>query len=127
MEGQNTYPLTVFDQNGCKYVESGTVAIEKPRQVFLPTAFSPNNDGDNDTYLFHLGVGISKVNVFRIYDRWGELLYEVKDYIPGEFLSGWDGKQSGKNMPVAPYVYYIDVEYIDGFKDFIQGHFTLIR
>ena len=122
-----TYPLTAFDENGCKYIKSGTVAIEKPRQVFLPTAFSPNNDGENDTYMFYLGSGIKKVNMFRIYDRWGELLYEVEDYSPGEYMAGWDGKQSGKDMPTAPYVYYCEVEYLDGWKEFIEGHFTLVR
>ena len=122
-----TYTITAFDEKRCQYIASTVVALNKERPIYFPTGFSPNNDGENDLYQFYVGAGVSKVSVFRIYDRWGELLYEVKDFIPGEYLSGWDGKQSNKDMPNGPYVYYCDVEFIDGWKEQIKGHFTLVR
>lgn len=122
-----SYTLTAFDEKRCKYIASTVVALDKKRPIFFPTGFSPNNDGDNDLYQFYIGAGVSKINTFRIYDRWGELLFEVKDYVPGEYLVGWDGRQQNRDMPNGPYVYYCDVEFIDGWKELIKGHFTLVR
>jgi len=122
-----SYTLTAFDEKDCKYSASTVVALEKNRPIYFPTAFSPNNDGDNDLYQFFIGEGVSEIKSFRIYDRWGELLFELEDYFPGEFLAGWDGRLGNRDMPNGPYVYYCDVEFIDGWTEIIRGHFTLVR
>ncbi len=122
-----SYTLTAFDEKKCKYIASTVVALDKKRPIYFPTGFSPNNDGDNDLYQFYVGQGVSKIETFRIYDRWGELLFEVKDYVPGEFLAGWDGRLHNRDMPNGPYVYYCNIEFIDGWTEQIKGHFTLVR
>ncbi len=122
-----TFTLTAFNDENCKFIATSVVAIQKDRDVYFPTAFSPNGDGKNDQYMFHIGNGISKVNMFRIYNRWGELLFEIKDYIPGEFTNGWDGKQKNRDMPNGPYVFVCEIEYLDGWVEQKEGHFTLVR
>ena len=86
-----TYSISAFNKNNCKFTASTTVAILKDRPIYFPTAFSPNNDGTNDNYKFYLGGGVTRVERFQIYDRWGELLYKIEDITPGEFIEGWDG------------------------------------
>ena len=122
-----TYLLTAFNDKGCKVVQSAVVAIEKKRNVYFPTAFSPNNDGNNDEYMFYLGSGIEKVSFFRIYNRWGELMYELADYTPDEFMDGWDGKLKNRNMPSGPYIFTCEIEYLDGWVENHDGHFILAR
>ena len=122
-----TYLLTAFTENGCKVVQSAVVAIEKERNVYFPSGFSPNNDGNNDQYTFYLGSGIEKVSFFKIFNRWGELMYEIEDYSPQEFMNGWDGKLRNRDMPSGPYVYTCDIKYLDGWVEHHEGHFILVR
>lgn len=122
-----TYALVYYNNNGCKFTESATVAIRKDRPVYFPTAFSPNNDGDNDHFMFYLGPGIKEVKNFSIFGRWGELLHQTLDYKPGEYLAGWDGLFKGRLMPAGAYVYFCEIEWVDGWTERVEGSFNLIR
>ena len=88
--------------------------------LFVPNAFTPNGDGENDV-LFVRGPAIKKM-VFRIFDRWGELVFESF-----ERPFGWDGKYKGKMMNPDVYDYYLKVTCIDEVESIIKGNFTLIR
>lgn len=122
-----TYALNFFNNNGCKFTESATVAVRKDRPVYFPSAFSPNNDGYNDHYGLFLGPGIKRVVNFSIYGRWGELLYEVKDHRPGDYLQGWNGYHRGKLMAPGAYVYFCEIEWEDDWRERVEGSFNLIR
>ena len=122
-----TYLLTAFNESGCKIRENVVVAIEKKRPVFFPTAFSPNNDGDNDFYRFYGGKSVRHIHKFQIYDRWGELMFAADNWDPNEHQYSWDGFFRGGEMPVGAYVYFAEIEFIDGWKEFYEGSFSLIR
>lgn len=121
------YSISAFNKNQCKFTASTTLAILKDRPVYFPTAFSPNNDGLNDYYKFYIGSGIERIESFQIYNRWGELLYQLDDVAPGEFVNGWDGLHRGKEMQSGGYIYFVDVVWIDGWKERLQGSFVLYR
>ena len=70
-------------------------------EVFLPNAFTPNGDGINDVLLVQ-GKGIKLIKTFRIYNRWGELVFETTD-----LTEAWDGMHKGKLQDVGTFVYYI--------------------
>ena len=86
----------------------------------VPNAFTPNGDGANDRAIV-IGIGISKM-VFRIYNRWGQLMFESNDR-----RIGWDGKFKGKEQPMDVYAYTLDAEFFDGKKVKKQGDITLLR
>jgi gliding motility-associated-like protein len=88
--------------------------------LYIPNAFSPNNDGENDV-LYVRGPAIKDM-VFRIYDRWGELVFESFDRI-----QGWDGTFRGKQMDPDVYDYYLKVICIDDVESIIKGNITLLR
>jgi len=68
------------------------------------------------------------VKSFKVFDRWGELVYENNVPYPiNETGIGWDGTFDGKIMNSAVFVWSLEVEYIDGEKDVLKGHSTLIR
>jgi len=99
----------------CRYVDADVYPLAD-----LPKAFSPNGDGNNDI-LYVRGAGIEAVNV-RIYNRWGELVYEITD-----LGMGWDGKYNGKEAPVEAYAYVMNVTFIDGTTFYKKGNVTLLR
>jgi gliding motility-associated-like protein len=121
-----TYAVTGIDSAGCRATDSVKVTIAKPRFVLVPTAFTPNDDNVNDVLAVR-GKSGTKVNVFRIYDRWGELLYEALNFNINDASTGWNGNFKGQPMTSGLYVWYIEAEYIDGAKEILKGHTTLMR
>lgn len=88
--------------------------------VYVPNAFTPNGDGENDV-LYVYGEMIYGI-LFRIYDRWGELVFETTDR-----NGGWDGTFRGKLLDPDVYDYYLRVDCIDGIQNIIKGNITLMR
>ena len=89
--------------------------------IYLPNAFTPGNDGRNDVFK-PIAIGIKKLNYFRIYNRWGQLMF-----VSTEINLGWDGKFKGTEQGSAVFVWVIEaIDYQD--KKIIQkGAVTLIR
>jgi gliding motility-associated-like protein len=88
--------------------------------VYVPNAFSPNHDGYNDK-LYVRGQYIHDF-VFRVYDRWGELVWETT-----QLSAGWDGTFRGKLLDPDVYDYYLQVTCTGGLENIIKGNVTLIR
>ncbi len=91
--------------------------------VFVPNAFTPNGDGNNDViFAKSTIVDDTEEFVFRIFNRWGEMVFETSD-----ILEGWDGTWRGKKCKPDVYDYYLEGFCIDGQSFLIQGNITLIR
>ncbi|AEA44408.1 T9SS type B sorting domain-containing protein [Fluviicola taffensis] len=88
--------------------------------VFIPNAFSPNGDLENDV-LYVRSVIATKI-LFRIFDRWGEMVFETTDQ-----NSGWDGTFRGKLLKPDTYDYYLEATCVQGEQKIIKGNVTLIR
>ncbi|MFN4233284.1 MAG: gliding motility-associated C-terminal domain-containing protein [Bacteroidia bacterium] len=116
-----TYCVTVTDVNGC--VDSACVKVTVDficGEIFVPTIFSPNDDGLNDTYCV-LGNCIKELN-FTIYSRWGEIVFSTTDP-----KICWDGTYKGKLMNTGSFVYIIEATLTDGTTVQEKGNFTLVR
>lgn len=92
------------------------------KSVFIPNAFSPNQDGKNDYFHLRLGPDAIGLNV-QIFDRWGQMVFETN-----EMRLGWDGNYAGgKIAPIGTYQYLIKVKYRDNSIDVHRGDIMLIR
>jgi len=120
------YILLVTDANGCTATDDIRVDVRKTQQVFIPNAFTPNDDGINDIFIVHGDSDAISAHV-RILDRWGELMYDNPDATLNNPETGWDGKYRGNDSPAGVYVYFIEVEFIGGEILPYRGQFTLIR
>ncbi|MBR9921960.1 MAG: T9SS type B sorting domain-containing protein [Bacteroidetes bacterium] len=121
-----TYEVSVVDSLGCTDTQFITVRVQKDRVVLVPTGFSPNSDGENDLLHVH-GKDGTLVNLFRVYDRWGELLYENSDFFVNDLSIGWDGQFRSQPMGSGVYIWYMEVTYEDGVTESFKGSTTLIR
>ena len=88
--------------------------------LYVPNAFSPNGDGEND--ILYVRGALIKEMEFRIYDRWGELIFESFDR-----SSGWNGQFRGKQMDPDTYDYYLRVTCLDDIENIVKGNITLLR
>lgn len=116
------YQVDVFNENNCVDSDYITVKIFRTTpQIFVPTAFTPNRDGRNDR-IRPIAVGIKKIDYFRVYNRWGQLVFQTTRN--GE---GWDGRIGGKDQGTAVFVWIVKaVDYL-GNEFIAKGTVTLIR
>lgn len=126
LEFTRFFGLTVKDSLGCRADDMVRIAVEKPRKVFVPTGFTPNGDFTNDLLLVH-GQSTSKVLDFKIFDRWGEMVFQLQDFAFNDDTKGWDGNFRGQPCDPGIYVWILEVEYVDGEKEVFKGNTTLIR
>jgi len=99
------YMLTGTDNNGCRMKDSVTVNVIDgcaEALIFVPNTFTPNGDGRNDK-LFVRAFGIQSINFFRVFDRWGKMVFETTD-----INTGWDGTHLG--IPLDPGVFVYEVQ-----------------
>jgi len=120
-EGSYLVTLFVYNQLGCFDSTSQYYITVIPASLyFIPNAFSPNGDGEND--LFHIiGLGVETVNL-NICNRWGELIASWSE-LTGE----WDGTYKGEPAETGAYIYYGDVLMNDGQLFKVKGNVTLVR
>lgn len=117
-----SYPvqLNVYNIGGCTDSFALEVCIEPSTEIFIPDIFSPNGDGNNDA-LFVRGGGIASMD-FRVYDRWGGLVFMAdKNDI------GWDGVSSNGPSPSGVYVYTLVANMVSGSVIEMNGDITLVR
>lgn len=122
----NTYQLFVSDENGCEASDEIRITVNKFRGVYAPTAFSPNNDDNNDRF-FLQGRSYVKINYLNIYDRWGNLVFNKENHFINESKQGWDGTFQGKVLNPAVFVWTAELEYLDGVVEFKSGEVNLFR
>jgi gliding motility-associated-like protein len=117
------YTLTVSDgictKSDTALVKTFAFICDEP-YVFVPNAFTPNGDNENDV-LYVRGPMIEGM-VFRIFDRWGEMVFESTDR---DF--GWDGTFRGKALDPDVYDYYLKALCIDGNESIIKGNISLMK
>ncbi|MGK0387613.1 MAG: gliding motility-associated-like protein [Maribacter sp.] len=122
------YILTVINpETGCIIKDSMTVFVEKPRNIFIPNVFSPNEDGKNDQFTIFANQGIRNIKSMKIFDRWGELVFADQNFPPNSLDFGWNGKLNGEPMNMAVFVYIIEVEFLDNYTILYKGDVTLLR
>ncbi len=121
------YEIIASDINGCLTKNTVEINVDQTLDVFIPNAFSPNDDGFNDLFTIYSGASVSNINYLKIFDRWGELVYVQKNFLPNSNDEGWDGRFKNKKMLDGVYVYIVEVERVDGSKQSISGELTLVR
>ena len=124
----STYSITIESSDGCKDTDALTLFVDRDRHVFVPTAFSPNGDGNNDVfYVFAKDNSVEKIHSFLIFDRWGESMFEARNFQPNDPSHGWDGKHRGETMNPAVFVWFAEIEFIDGQVELFEGDVVLVR
>ncbi len=125
---ENTnYTVTVVNENGCMANDDILVRVDKNRDVFIPNIFSPNFDGDNDIFTIFSGMSVAQVRSLTIYDRWGEQIFEATNFPSNDSTYGWDGSHRGKQVNPGVFVYYVEVEFLDGAVIPYKGDVTIVK
>lgn len=126
-ETETTYTLQVTNEEGCSETKSILIFVKKAHDVFIPNAFSPNGDGQNDFFTAFGGDKIKTIKSMQVADRWGNILFKKQDFDVNDEAAGWDGTSRGQALNVGVYLYTVEVEFIDGRLSSFGGDVTLAR
>jgi len=111
----------VSTENGCEGDDSINVRVVEQASILVPTGFTPNGDGLNDI-LRPVQVGYSKINYFKVYNRWGEQVFYTT-----KFKEGWDGTWKGTPADIGVYFWVLSINDSNGQEKLLRGDATLLR
>jgi len=121
------YTVSFVDSNGCKntgFVQ--VIVICKDANVFVPNTFSPNNDGSNDVFYVR-GKGLDRVKSIRVFNRWGEVVFEQQNFPVNNPAYGWNGTYKGHKPIPDVYVYQVEVFCENSQLIRFEGNIALIQ
>lgn len=121
------YTLTATNQFGCSSTDSITIiSVCKGQSFYMPNTFSPNNDGMNDYFYPRAGTPFT-ISSLVVFNRWGQKLFEKRNFPANNYTYGWDGKYQNKEQAPDVYIYMMELQCTDGSKIIRKGNLTLLR
>jgi gliding motility-associated-like protein len=120
------YTLSVWSVEGCYVTAPIRIEVDRDPRYYIPNVFSPNGDDINDIFTIVANREVRIVNNLTVYDRWGGVMWEDKDFI-ADGSHGWDGSSGDALMQPGVYVRRIEIEFQDGSTEMLAGDVTLLR
>ncbi|MBL7818553.1 MAG: gliding motility-associated C-terminal domain-containing protein [Saprospiraceae bacterium] len=121
------FKVTMTDSFGCQLNKDIIVQVDKRRKVFAPTAFSPNEDGQNDRFGIFAGSGTRRILYMKVFNRWGSMLFACQNPTMYDDTDGWDGTYKGQALPSEVYIWIAEIEFEDGEREVFKGDVALFR
>jgi len=121
------YKVDIVDNNGCDASATINFLVDSNPQVYVPTAFSPNNDGFNDRITIYAKNSVQQIKTFKVFNRWGSMVYEKDNFAPNDENLGWDGRFDQQQLGPQVFVYFAEVEMINGEEIVLKGDFALME
>lgn len=118
------FSILIANEKGCVAEDRINVRVVNTR-LYIPNVIDPGSDGNFGFTVFS-GGDVLEINFMRIYDRWGELLFEKEHFEPNNPLLGWDGTARGKKVLPGVYVYFLEITGWDGSKKQYKGDITVL-
>ncbi len=122
-----SYSVTVTTADGCTASDEIFITVNSNQNVYIPNAFSPNNDGLNDEFMPFTGSSVRSIKSFIIFDRQGNQVFESKNMLLNQPGAGWNGEFRGKAMQPAVFVWLAEIEFFDGKVQRYSGDVTLVK
>ncbi len=120
--------LELFASPGCSLIDSLFIEVLEVRKVYIPNAFSPNADGLNDFFTVFGNIpNVEIVEELKVFNRWGAIVFENENFLPGDHQTGWDGTFQEKPVPVGVYVYSAAVRFVDGEVIRYSGDVSVVK
>lgn len=122
-----SYMVKVTTDYGCSAMDTINIkAFCQSAQVFIPNGFTPNGDGYNDILMVRAS-GVALVKSFRIFNRWGEVVFEKGNFQPNDAHYGWDGKIKGVAGGPDVFVYTAEVVCENGTSYTYKGNVSILK
>ncbi len=122
-----TYRVQVRDSFGCTASDDILLVVNKAERVYVPNIINLRSDTYNNVLTVFAGPEVTNVRFLRVYDRWGETVFEGLDLPANEPEFGWSGNFRGKAVQPGVYIYVTEVQYFDGSTEVFSGDVTVVN
>ncbi len=123
LTAEQTYTVDITSAEGCVTTDTVLVKIILGSEIYVPQGFTPNGDRQNDR-LYPIMEGMKGLTYFKVFNRWGNLVFQVNDAIPA---NGWNGKFNGIDQPAGSYAWIAEAVDVNGNTIRRSGSVLLIR
>ncbi|MEM8523424.1 MAG: gliding motility-associated C-terminal domain-containing protein [Bacteroidota bacterium] len=121
------YTLTAISETGCVATDSVFIQVNSIGKLFIPSAFSPNNDGINDYFsIFASQSSVAEILQFMIFDRWGNIVFERHNLAATDGRNIWDGYVNGKRIVNGTYTCVTRIRLLDGKEELVTQQLTVV-
>lgn len=114
-------------ESGCFLEDRVLVQVKRDVDIYIPNIFSPDDDGKNDRFTIFADPGVELIEEFKVFDRWGEMVYTNENFYPNNPEIGWDGTLDNRDMNPGVFVYTASIRFVDGRVETRKGSITLVR
>jgi IgGFc binding protein/SprB repeat/CHU_C Type IX secretion signal domain len=122
-QGDSLFRVVVTTANGCQ--ASDSLLVQVAPAIFTPNAIRPDSKDGNGRFTLFSDVALPIISL-RIYDRWGELVFERRDFQANDLAAGWDGRQHGQPLLPGIFVYIAEVELAPGLREMLKGDILVV-
>jgi gliding motility-associated-like protein len=119
------FVVNVVDEFGCRADAQLNIQVKRDYNIFIPNAFSPNEDGVNDLFYINAAEGIRLLHL-EVVDRWGNIVFQRNDLAPNDPGSAWDGRFRGLLVPSSVLVYSLEAELSNGERIILSGELAVV-
>lgn len=120
------YVVKITDEDGCMAFDTVNIRVNKNRPLYFPNVFAPDKSYPNDHFTGFSGPAADQFTLLRIFDRWGELIFEKEDFPLNEPNFGWDGTYKGEKV-IGVFTWYALVRFVDQAEFQYEGNVTVVR
>lgn len=121
------YTVMITAENGCTAMDDIMINLFQDKQVFFPNVFTPNGDDINDRFTAFGPSNELEVLQLRIFNRWGAIVFEASNFIPGDLTGQWNGQFRGQPAPSGVFIFQAKIKWSDGTVESKTGNVTLVR
>ena len=122
------FSVMIEDTSGCVAFDTTSISVSKDFPFYVPNAFAPRSSNPQNAIFRPFATHkVRNISSFRIFNRWGDLVHERINFQRDDDSAGWDGTFNGKVLPSGVFVYFLEVEFIDGSLEVFSGDVVLIR
>jgi gliding motility-associated-like protein len=121
------YVVTIVNEDGCISSDSVLIVVDAYKPIYIPNVISANGDGINDLVTIYGNNAATGVSLFQIYDRWGGMMWEGRDFDLNDPSLGWDGTYKSKPVNPGVFSYVAVVDFLDNIPVTYHGTVTVLR
>jgi gliding motility-associated-like protein len=121
------YVITITNDAGCVTTDSVLIVVDAYKPIYIPNVISPNQDFVNDNLTVYGNIAATTVQSFQIFDRWGGMMWEGRDFPLNDPSLGWDGTHKGKPVNGGVFAYVAIINFVDNIPVTYHGTVTVLR
>jgi len=122
----NYIDLRIVDTNGCATSDRTLIVVDQERRVYIPNIIKVGS-AENDVLTVFGGRDVAEIELFRVFDRWGDQLFEERNFLPNDVTKGWKGRYKDKEVNPGVFIYTAVVRFIDGERILFKGDVTVFK